>query len=214
LLFEMVALAAAIKKRKRSPLQKKCPSEMFAKCNLSHAAAMSNASTGVTLAGVFVCETAAALLVGAAGRPLAGAGCVAVAVALAFRWLRAQRRRAEAGARERLALARAEALAAATGGQVDRAIEILEQARDDAPLDGPAARLLIETYARRDDLSRAVEVAVEHLPLLDPDDVRNMIASLEAWNERQHAAALAFAVTVQSTAAGRANQRPLHLSRE
>ncbi len=161
---------------------------------------MSGASTGLTLAGVFLGEAAAALVVGSAGRPLAGIACAGAAVALAFRWLRLQRRHVEASARERLALALAEALHEEAGGRAQQAIEILERARAEAPLDGAAARLLIELYARRDELTRAVEVALENLLRLDPGDVRNMIASLEAWDERQHAAALTFAVTIQRTA--------------
>jgi hypothetical protein len=154
----------------------------------------------VTLAGVVACEAAAALLVGGAGRPLAGVACAAAALSLAFRWLLRQRRHVEAVGRERLAVARAEAQAEEAAGHDQRAIDILEEARTDASLDGPAARLLIDLYAKRDELTLAVEVALQHLPVLDPGDVRNMIASLEAWNQRQHAAALAFAVTLQMRA--------------
>jgi membrane protein implicated in regulation of membrane protease activity len=160
---------------------------------------MSDASIGMTLAGVFLCEIAAALLVGAAGRPLAGSAFVGAALALAHRWLRLQRRRLETARLERLALARAEAQAEAAGGRTARAVEILEEARADALLDGPSARLLIELYASGDDLTSAVRLAIEHLAVLDPVDVRNMIASLESWDERQHASALAFAVTIRQT---------------
>jgi hypothetical protein len=160
---------------------------------------MSDASSGMTLAGVLLCEIAAVLLVGAAGRPLAGSAFVGAALALAYRWLRVQRRRFETARLERLALARAEAQVEASGGRAERAIEILEEARAQVPLDGPSARLLIELYASGDDLTSAVQLAIEHLAVLDPTDVRNMIASLESWNERQHASALSFAVTIRQT---------------
>ena len=165
---------------------------------------MSGTNGGLTLAGVFLCEAAAALLVGAAGRPLAGAACVAGALILVYRWLRSNRRRLEAMTQARLAAARAEALTESAAGRAERAIDVLEQARAEVPLDGPAARLLIELYAADDELTSAVQVALEHLPLLDPGDLRNMIASLEAWNEHQHAAALVFAVTIRRTAGARA----------
>ena len=156
-------------------------------------------SSRVTLAAVFACEVAAAMLVGAAGKPLAGTVFVAASLALAFRWLGTLRRQAEAARHERLALARAEALSEAANGRAACGVEVLERVRVDTPLDGPSARLLIELYATCDELSGAVEIALEHLSLLDSTDVRNMIASLEAWNERQHAAALTFAITIRRT---------------
>ncbi|HXJ19354.1 MAG TPA: hypothetical protein VMT03_03905 [Polyangia bacterium] len=154
-------------------------------------------SSRVTLAALFACEVAAAMLVGAAGKPLAGTAFVAAALALGFRWMGTLRKQAQAAQQARLAIARAEAQGEAASGRAACGVEILERVRVDTPLDGPSARLLIELYASCDELSGAVEIALEHLPLLDPADVRNMIASLEAWNERQHAAALAFAVTIQ-----------------
>ena len=53
---------------------------------------------------------------------------------------------------------------------------------------------------RRSDLDRAVQIALEHLDLLEVHDVRNMIASLEAWDEPQHAAALVMALTLRTPA--------------
>jgi hypothetical protein len=169
---------------------------------------MSDASSRVILAGVFLCETVAAFLVGAGGRPLAGAGCGALALSLAFGWLHRQRRHVRAARQERLAVARAQALAEDAAGRDQHAIEILEETGTDTPLDGPAARLLIELYARRDELTPAVEVALQHLGVLDPGDVRNMIASLEAWDERQHASALAFAVAIRARASKSLRLRP------
>ncbi len=62
-----------------------------------------------------------------------------------------------------------------------------------------AARLLVELYAEAEHLDRAVQIALEHLDLLEVHDVRNMIASLQAWDEPQHAAALVMALTIRSS---------------
>ena len=56
--------------------------------------------------------------------------------------------------------------------------------------------MLVELYAEANDLERAVEVAIEHLDLLDPHDVQNMISSLRAWGEPQHAATLGIAAAM------------------
>jgi hypothetical protein len=81
-------------------------------------------------------------------------------------------------------------------GRDDRARDALENARDRPTFDGAAARLLVELYAEANDLERAVEVAIEHLDLLDPHDVQNMISSLRAWGEPQHAATLGIAAAM------------------
>ena len=80
------------------------------------------------------------------------------------------------------------------------AIAILESTRARTNLNRPAARLLIDLHASADDVGRAVEVALEHLDLLEPADIRNMIASLEAWGERRYAALLTAAVSFQRIA--------------
>jgi hypothetical protein len=83
-------------------------------------------------------------------------------------------------------------------GRADRALETLEGARGLPTFDGAAARLLVELYAEAERLDRAVQIALEHLDLLEVHDVRNMIASLEAWDEPRHAAALVMALTIRS----------------
>ena len=88
-------------------------------------------------------------------------------------------------------------------GRADRATEALERVRGLPIFDGAAARLLVELYAEAEQLDRAVQIALEHLDLLELHDVRNMIASLEAWDEPQHAAALVMALTIRSSHPGR-----------
>ncbi len=88
-------------------------------------------------------------------------------------------------------------------GRADRATEALERARGLPIFDGAAARLLVELYAEAEQLDRAVQIALEHLDLLAVHDVRNMIASLEAWDEPQHAAAMIMALTIRSARAER-----------
>ncbi len=88
-------------------------------------------------------------------------------------------------------------------GGADRAIEFLERARAraGAAFDGAAARMLVELYAERNDLARAVRVAIDHVNLIKEQDLRNMIASLEAWGEREHAVALTLAVALRRSIA-------------
>jgi hypothetical protein len=88
-------------------------------------------------------------------------------------------------------------------GRADRATAALERARGLPTFSGAAARLLVELYAEAERLDRAVQIALEHLDLLEVHDVRNMIASLEAWDEPQHAAALVMALTIRSSRTGR-----------
>ena len=83
-------------------------------------------------------------------------------------------------------------------GRVDRATDALERARGLPTFGGAAARLLVELYAEAEQVDRAVQIALEHLDLLEVHDVRNMIASLQAWDEPQHAAALVMALTIQN----------------
>ena len=59
-------------------------------------------------------------------------------------------------------------------GRSDRATETLERARGLPTFDGAAARLLVELYAEAEHLNRAVEIALEHLDLLEVHDVRNI----------------------------------------
>jgi hypothetical protein len=86
-----------------------------------------------------------------------------------------------------------------TDGRADRATEALERARGLPTFGGAAARLLVELYAEAERLDRAVEIALAHLDLLEVRDVRNMIASLEAWDEPQHAATLVMALTLRGS---------------
>ena len=76
-------------------------------------------------------------------------------------------------------------------GHADRAREALERGRSRPTFGAAAARLLVEMHAEANDLSRAVGVAIDCIDLLSVDDLRNMIASLEAWGEPLQAAALA-----------------------
>jgi eukaryotic-like serine/threonine-protein kinase len=80
-------------------------------------------------------------------------------------------------------------------GRADRAIQLLEAARLRGNFGREAARLLVELHAEASDLDRAVQVAVESLDLIAPEDVRSMIASLNAWGEFRHAAAVVRAVS-------------------
>ncbi|HVT10554.1 MAG TPA: hypothetical protein VHO67_24005 [Polyangia bacterium] len=150
--------------------------------------------------GVFVCEVAAVLLIVIGRRPALGALCMAAAIALGVAGLR-RFRRANLNVSERqLAAAWTGAARAAAEGCTGMAIAILESTRARTDLNRPAARLLIELHASADDVGRAVEVALEHLDLLEPADIRNMIASLEAWGERRYAALLMAAVSFQRVA--------------
>ena len=88
-------------------------------------------------------------------------------------------------------------------GGAHRAIESLERARAGAAFDGAAARMLVELYAERNDFARAVRVAIDHVNLIKEQDLRNMIASLEAWGEREHAVALTLAVALRRSIASR-----------
>jgi hypothetical protein len=89
-----------------------------------------------------------------------------------------------------------EAVLERAAGRHDRAREALERARGRPTFGGAAARLLVELHAEANDLDRAVGVAVAHLDLLEPHDVENMIASLRAWGEPQHAARLGVALSL------------------
>jgi len=152
------------------------------------------------LAGIAGCELAAALVVGLARRP--GLGLVFLGAALAL-GLAAARRTARAAAVRptgRLAGVWTGAARAVADGAPAVAIAILEGARARTGLDGPTARLLIELHAGTEEVGAAVEVALETLHLLAPDDVGNMIASLESWGERPYAAALLAAAGPQRTA--------------
>jgi lipopolysaccharide biosynthesis regulator YciM len=172
------------------------------------------------IAGVFGCEAVATLLIATGKSPFLGLLFVAAGISIAFAWLRRYGREADALVAAQLETAkalladgsrtaawnaaRAAAHAAADGGHADRAIEILERARAGGAFDGEAARLLVELYAASNDLTRAVRVAVEHVCLLEEHDLRNMIASLEAWDEPAHAATLSLVVALRRSVAARA----------
>jgi hypothetical protein len=82
-------------------------------------------------------------------------------------------------------------------GRPDRAIALLDRARHTLLFSAAAARLLVELLAEANALDRAVRVAIDHLDLLEPQDVQNMIASLQAWGEPRHASALTMAVAMR-----------------
>ena len=86
-------------------------------------------------------------------------------------------------------------------GHADLAREALARGRRRPTFGTAAARLLVEMYAEANDLSRALEVAIDCIDLLSVEDIRNMIASLEAWDEPSHAAALSVALTVRMAVA-------------
>lgn len=152
------------------------------------------------LAGIFGCELAAALAIVLAGRPGLGMVFVGAAIALGMAAARHLTRAARVAPAGPLAGAWTGAARAAADGAPAVAIAILEGARVRSGLDGPTARLLIELHASTDQIGRAVEVALESLHLLAPDDVGNMIASLESWGERRYAADLVAAAGAQRIA--------------
>ncbi len=100
------------------------------------------------------------------------------------------------------------ALERADGGAV-RAAESLERARRQPTFDGAAARLLIELYAEMDQLEQAVRIAIEHLDLLEGEDVRTMIGWLETWGQADRAAVLAAALTKRTSGADHALARQI-----
>ncbi|MFL5308511.1 MAG: hypothetical protein ACJ8F1_25085 [Polyangia bacterium] len=150
--------------------------------------------------GVFACEVAAVLLIVLARRPVLGALCMVAAMALGLVGLRRFRRAALNIGDRQLAAAWTGAARAAAEGCTGMAIAILESTRARTNLNRPAARLLIDLHASADDVGRAVEVALEHLDLLEPGDIGNMITSLETWGERRYAALLTAAVSFQRIA--------------
>jgi len=150
--------------------------------------------------GLLACQAAAVLLVVVGGRPLLGGLCMAAAAGLGLAGRRRLRRPNPDVGERQMAAAWTGAARAAAEGCTGMAIAILESTRARTNLNRPAARLLIDLHASADDVGRAVEVALEHIELLDPADVRNMIASLEAWGERRYAAVLTAAVSFQRMA--------------
>jgi hypothetical protein len=97
-------------------------------------------------------------------------------------------------------------------GGIDRATLALERARNRPTFDGAAARLLVELYAEANHLDRAVQIAVEHLDLLEANDLRTMIAWLETWGEPHQAAILAVAMTMRTLGAEREVRFPDRLA--
>jgi hypothetical protein len=83
-------------------------------------------------------------------------------------------------------------------GGPEMAIRALERGRRRPSFGGAAARRLVELCAERDDLSRAVEVALDCIDLLPEEDLRNMIASLDAWGAPDHAATVAVALALRT----------------
>ena len=83
-------------------------------------------------------------------------------------------------------------------GRVDGAIRALEHGRRRPTFGAGAARRLVELLAERDELSRAVEVAVDCIDLLSEEELRNMVASLNAWGAAGHAATVAVALALRT----------------
>jgi hypothetical protein len=163
------------------------------------------------LAGVFGCELAAGLALAIAHRPGLALLFFAGALWIGMVGLRRFRHAARAACERQLADVWTGAARAAADGSTEVAIGILETARARTGLNRQAARLLVELHANSDDLARAVEVAVDHLDLLEPNDLRNMIASLEVSGERRYATALTAAMAAHRLAtlnsAGNGNRR-------
>jgi hypothetical protein len=88
-------------------------------------------------------------------------------------------------------------------GRSALAVAVLERARARRSFDPAAARRLVELHAEAGDLDRAVTIALEHLPLLGAQDLRNMIASLEAWGSPDLAGRLEFALGARPPSEGR-----------
>jgi hypothetical protein len=91
-----------------------------------------------------------------------------------------------------------EAAIATADGRPDDAIAALERARPRPTFSGAAARRLVELLAERDDLPRAVEIALDCIDLLAVQDLRNMQASLEDWGAPGHAAAIGVALALRA----------------
>jgi hypothetical protein len=94
------------------------------------------------------------------------------------------------------------AIEVADGGP-EAGIRALEWGRRRPTFGAAAARRLIELLAERDELSRAVEVALASIDLLSEQDLRNMIASLEGWGAPGHAATVALALALCAPTATR-----------
>jgi hypothetical protein len=108
-----------------------------------------------------------------------------------------------------------EAAIAMAGAGPEGAIRALEEGRRRPTFGAAAARRLVELLAERDELSRAVEVALDFIDLLSEQDLHNMIASLGAWGAPGHAATVAVAMAfrspsgTQNVAVTRASSHPL-----
>jgi uncharacterized protein YfiM (DUF2279 family) len=89
------------------------------------------------------------------------------------------------------------AIEKADGGAED-AIQALLRARRRPAFGRAAARRLVELCAEENDLARAVEVALDCIDLLAVQDLRNMIASLEAWGAPGHAETVAVALALRA----------------
>jgi hypothetical protein len=103
-----------------------------------------------------------------------------------------------------------EARVETAAGQPSKAIAVLERARGRVTFGAAAARRLVELYGEIGDLKRAVIVAIAHFDLLNVDDLRNMIASLEAWGEPAGSALLAGALAARPVGPA----RELRIARE
>jgi hypothetical protein len=90
----------------------------------------------------------------------------------------------------------------------DAAIDALERARRRPTFGGAAARRLVELLAERDDLARAVEIALDCIDLLAVQDLRNMQASLEAWGAPGHAATIGVALALRAPMAPQKRSLP------
>jgi hypothetical protein len=121
------------------------------------------------IVGIVACEAAATLLIAIGRAPIVGLPFVAGGIAIAFTGLRRHRRNADT----------------------------IERAGERATLDEAAARMLVELHVETNNLARAVRVAIEHVTVMKEQDLRNMIASLQAWGQPDHSAALTLAVALR-----------------
>ena len=83
-------------------------------------------------------------------------------------------------------------------GGAEGAIQALLRARRRPAFGRAAARRLVELCAEENDLGRAVAAALDCIDLLAAQDLRNMIASLEAWNAPGHAETIAVALALRA----------------
>jgi hypothetical protein len=88
-------------------------------------------------------------------------------------------------------------------GRADGAIRALRRGRERPVFGRAAARQLVELCAAGNDLEGAVAAALDCIDLLAAQDLRNMIASLEAWGAPELAGTVAVALALRAPVAAR-----------